>query len=51
MCEAIKTADTCKCGKAGSEEPKKCPYQDDVNDEAEYCNCCDNCRQDCADDI
>ena len=29
-----------------------CPYQEDVNDNYEFrCNCCDECRHECAMDI
>jgi hypothetical protein len=41
----------CKRGHPG-QPPHLCPYQHDVNDDDEYqCTCCDNCEQDCADDI
>lgn len=41
---------TCsKCSAPSAVTP--CPYDDDVNDKATPCNCCDNCRRDCARDI
>ncbi len=43
----------CKCGKEFDELPlHTCPYQEDVNNDSEFtCNCCDECRQECRDDI
>jgi len=43
---------TCdKCGKPGS-SPHSCPYQSDVNEDNNFlCNCCDDCMQNCLDDI
>lgn len=43
----------CKCGKEFDELPlHTCPYQEDVNNDSEFtCNCCDECRQECCDDI
>lgn len=32
-------------------EPGTCPYSEEINNCTEECNCCDHCRQDCADDI
>lgn len=30
----------------------ECPFQREINDDADYrCNCCDACSQNCADDI
>ena len=32
--------------------PHLCPYQLDVNNDQDYrCRCCDECEQECADDI
>ncbi len=40
----------CKCGKpAGPNHP--CPYQEEINDNHQECNCCDDCRSQCSDDI
>lgn len=42
---------TCKCGGEG-EEDHSCPYQEDINDDYETkCNCCRECRHECAMDI
>jgi len=40
-----------KCGinKAGDKDI--CPYDEEINDKITYCYCCDECRQQCADDI
>jgi len=33
-------------------EPHPCPYRSEINDDDEtLCTCCDNCTQECADDI
>ena len=30
----------------------ECPYQTEINDDYDFrCTCCDECAQDCADDI
>ncbi len=34
-----------------SRDNKKCPFDDDVHEVIKYCNCCDNCRQECREDI
>lgn len=42
--------DGCKNPPSGEMHP--CPYQEDINDEHEdYCFCCEDCQQECADDI
>lgn len=41
----------CKCGKETNSH-SSCPYQADVhNDSTAMCNCCDDCRTECAADI
>ncbi len=40
----------CKCGKEGQEE-QSCPYAWEIQGEDEPCNCCDECRDQCWDDI
>jgi hypothetical protein len=44
-----------KCEACGGESPGRhdCPYQWEINDDhnEDYCNCCDDCRQRCTDDI
>lgn len=32
-------------------ETGQCPYSQEINNEVTECDCCDKCRQDCADDI
>lgn len=40
------------CGKNVANEPKICPYNYEIyNDDETLCTCCDECRQDCIDDI
>lgn len=53
VCELIKYAgeNKCKCGGKGA-EPHTCPYDEDVNnDSVTMCNCCKECRDECAMDI
>lgn len=46
----MKPCDHCK--KNPAEEPHTCPYAEDVNDDHEtLCDCCDECREQCANDI
>ncbi len=42
----------CRCGKEGN-PLHSCPYASEIggNDNEEYCNCCDECRHQCAMDI
>lgn len=41
----------CNCGKP-SDGPRSCPYQGEINDNYEiYCECCDDCAQECAYDV
>lgn len=41
-----------KCGGAGSYSPHTCPYKEDVGgDSTTLCNCCSNCRRECAMDV
>ena len=37
------------CNSVGSEHP--CPYQQEINGNDTPCSCCDDCTQNCADDI
>jgi hypothetical protein len=43
------------CQKCGTEVEKglhPCPFNEDVNnDSSNFCNCCNNCAAECADDI
>ena len=40
------------CGKNEAQESHPCPYQADVNKDSEFeCYCCEDCEQNCADDI
>jgi hypothetical protein len=44
----------CKsCGKLGGTKKKhQCPYQNDVHENnSNHCNCCENCQQNCSDEI
>ncbi len=40
------------CQEPKSEQPHRCPYQEDVNDNSEFmCHCCETCTSECAADI
>lgn len=39
------------CHVKGATLPHTCPYQEEINDSKNLCNCCDDCRQECCDDI
>ena len=40
------------CGYGEAQEAHECPYQSDVNNDSEFtCECCDECRRDCLEDI
>lgn len=41
----------CKCGKNPATDSHYCPYAKDVNDDPEYCTCCDDCRYECCSGI
>lgn len=42
----------CKCGNNPATLPHSCPYKSDINDDSNtLCTCCDECKQNCADDI
>jgi hypothetical protein len=53
MCE--QSAEVSKCGKCGAEQVITwhiCPYKAEINDDDEtLCDCCDNCRAECQDNI
>lgn len=54
LCTEFFTDNKCrKCDKEGSLEAHSCPYAEEIGgcDDEEYCNCCDNCRTECAMDI
>lgn len=41
-----------KCQKNEAQDDHTCPFAGDIHDDHEtLCNCCDQCTQDCADDI
>jgi hypothetical protein len=41
-----------RCSKRQATEDHPCPYQSDINDDREtMCNCCEDCSQQCVDDI
>ncbi len=48
-----KTGEVCQnCKKNLSTEDHLCPYKSDVNNDSEtLCNCCDDCRFECCQDI
>ncbi len=39
----------CKCGAEGTEEI--CPYSQEIHETEDLCDCCDDCRHECAMDI
>ena len=43
----------CRCGNTPANPPHPCPYAEEIggNHEEEYCDCCDDCRHECAMDI
>lgn len=43
----------CKCGNEGADHLHGCPYQKELNDNHcdEHCNCCEECRSDCFNNI
>lgn len=44
----------CQCDKCGDNtecDQHTCPYQAEINDDFSTCNCCENCLQQCCDDI
>lgn len=41
-----------KCGKNPASPPHSCPFAEEIwDDTEEECTCCDDCTQDCANDI
>lgn len=49
--EVVGGQTTCSCGQP-SDGPHKCPYQDDVHNNPDpYCDCCDDCEQNCVRDV
>lgn len=43
----------CGCGRnPATEQPHSCPYQSEINDDdSEWCDCCEDCTQECVWDI
>lgn len=40
------------CKENEAEKKHPCPYEEDINDNSSnYCKCCDECRDDCIQDI
>ena len=39
------------CGQQPANPPQTCPYQSEIEENYEECNCCDACRQQCEEDI
>lgn len=44
------TEDKCVCGAEGK-SLHTCPYAEEINGSHDLCNCCENCTQQCCDDI
>lgn len=40
----------CECG-GDSNGSHPCPYAQEINDCADECNCCEECTQECSNDI
>lgn len=52
--KAHKDKDLCEeCKQNPVESLHGCPYQEEVNNstDTKYCNCCDDCMQECAMDV
>lgn len=50
--ESTEEADEiCRCGRNKAGEPEECPYSSELYNETSLCNCCDDCRRECAMDI
>ncbi len=50
--EAIKNIEFSRCiHELRLVEPEPCPYAEEVNNEIVLCDCCEQCRDNCADDI
>jgi len=50
----IKTGDNNSCfgcGHAPAAESHECPYALEIGGSGEHCNCCEDCRYECAMDI
>ena len=42
----------CECGKNPATEPHTCPYAEEINGDYEtLCTCCEECQQNCIQDI
>ena len=41
------------CNKNEAQEPHPCPFQQEIygDNTEDFCTCCKDCEQDCADDI
>jgi hypothetical protein len=49
---AVPDPNLCKHGDPHLGDPHPCPYQCEINDDDDFeCTCCEDCTQDCTDDI
>ena len=51
MKKSSETLYRCRYGKVHRKPSHPCPYEAEINDNSDpqYCNCCDECTQDCGD--
>jgi len=40
-----------RCGKNHASEPHPCPFQEEINNDPTSCTCCDECTQECINEI
>lgn len=40
-----------RCKEGESQAPHSCPYDQELNDGETICTCCEECEQQCVDDI
>ena len=40
-----------ECGAEGAAQEGECPYQSEINETTLMCDCCEQCRHECAMDI
>lgn len=41
----------CRCEKKQGSQPHECPFNSEVNNNKELCNCCDTCMSECKFDL
>lgn len=50
--EQVKLIDECTCDGNCNTDSHSCPYEEEINDNYnDFCNCCDYCTKECANDI